>query len=127
MRVPIAYGLSWPDRIASGAAPLDFAKLSAMTFESVKEHGHPERFPGLALVWQVLRAQAGSTAVLNAANEVAVDAFLNEKIGFHHIYQINAATLDAVQFTKPHNLDDLLALDAQARSAAQRQVERLTA
>src|SRR5699024_5714262 len=76
MRVPIAYGLAWPERVASGAAALDFHALSAMTFESIDGHGHPERFPGLRLAWEVLEAPSGTTAVLNAANEVAVAAFL---------------------------------------------------
>lgn len=122
MRVPIAYGLSWPQRIASGAAALDFSKLGAMTFESVLDHQHPQRFPSLALVWQVLRAQPGSTAVLNAANEVAVAAFLDRNIRFDQIYQVNAATLDTLQFASPRDIGDLLALDVQARAAAQTQV-----
>ncbi len=127
MRVPIAYGLSWPERVESGAAALDFSKIAAMTFESVDSHGHPERFPGLALVWQVLRAQQGSTAVLNAANEVAVAAFLERRIRFDHIHAVNQATLEQCTFTTPANKDDLLALDAQARALAEGVVERLLA
>ena len=127
MRVPIAYGLSWPERVESGAAALDFSKIAAMTFESVDSHGHPERFPGLALVWQVLRAQQGSTAVLNAANEVAVAAFLERRIRFDHIHAVNQATLEQCTFTTPANKDDLLALDAQARALAEGVVERLPA
>ena len=125
MRVPIAYGLSWPERIASGAAALDFASLSAMTFEAVDQHGHPERFPCLPLVWQVLKAQPGSTAVLNAANEVAVASFLDRRIRFDQIYQINAATLEQSQFASPQSLDDLLALDGQSRALADRLVQQL--
>lgn len=127
MRVPIAYGLSWPERVESGAAALDFSKIAAMTFESVDSHGHPERFPGLALVWQVLRAQQGSTAVLNAANEVAVAAFLERRIRFDHIHAVNQATLEQCTFTTPTTKDDLLALDAQARALAEGVVERLLA
>lgn len=127
MRVPIAYGLSWPERVESGAAALDFSKIAAMTFESVDGHGHPERFPGLALVWQVLRAQQGSTAVLNAANEVAVAAFLERRIRFDQIHAVNQATLEQCTFTSPSNKDDLLALDAQARALAEGVVERLPA
>ncbi len=127
MRVPIAYGLSWPERVESGAAALDFSKIAAMTFESVDSHGHPERFPGLALVWQVLRAQQGSTAVLNAANEVAVAAFLERRIRFDHIHAVNQATLEQCTFTTPTTKDDLLALDAQARALAEGVVERLPA
>jgi hypothetical protein len=69
MRVPIAFGLGWPDRIASGAQALDFQTLSAMTFEAIDSLEHPKRFPGLWLSWQVLQAAPGTTAVLNAANQ----------------------------------------------------------
>ena len=55
MRVPIAYGLSWPERMESGASALDFHDLAAMTFESMDSHGHPERFPGLKLAWATLK------------------------------------------------------------------------
>ena len=120
MRVPIAYGLSWPERIASGAAALDFHALSAMTFEAIDDHGHPERFPGLRLAWEALQAPTGTTAVLNAANEVAVAAFLERRIRFDQIHAVNQATLAAVTPAQPDSLAALLALDAQARDAAQR-------
>lgn len=119
MRVPIAYALSWPQRIASGAATLDFSSLGAMTFESVDAHGHPERFPSLPLVWQVLRAQPGSTAVLNAANEVAVASFLDGRIRFDQIHWINADTLAQTSFRSPACLEDLLELDRSCRERAQ--------
>jgi len=118
MRVPIAYGLAWPDRIASGAEPLDFSRLQDMSFESLDSHGHRERFPGLFLAWQALRAVAGTTAVLNAANEEAVAAFLDRRIRFDQIHQVNLATLERVSPSKPQDLADLLALDAAAREAA---------
>ena len=123
MRVPIAYGLSWPERMESGAAALDFTALSAMTFELPDA----ARFPGLALAWQVLNAPAGTPAVLNAANEVAVQAFLDGRIRFDQIHHTNLATLDAVVFSKPASLDDLLALDRVSRSAADRAVTDLAA
>lgn len=119
MRVPIAYGLSWPERVVSGAAALDFHALSAMTFEAIDDHGHPERFPGLRLAWEVLRAPAGTTAVLNASNEVAVAAFLEGRIRFDQIHSVNLATLASVQPSNPGSLEDLLALDAQSRDSAQ--------
>ena len=125
MRVPIAYGLSWPERIESGAAALDFHALSAMTFEAIDDHGHPERFPGLRLAWEVLAAPAGTTAVLNAANEVGVAAFLERRIRFDQIHALNLATLAAVVPSHPDSLEDLLALDAQARAAAQRRVMQM--
>ncbi len=127
MRVPIAYGLAWPERVASGAAALDFHALSAMTFEAIDDHGHPERFPGLRLAWEALEAPAGTTAVLNAANEVAVAAFLERRIRFDQIHVLNLETLSSVAPSNPGSLGDLLALDAAARVAAQRIAVQLAA
>nr|WP_315425947.1 1-deoxy-D-xylulose-5-phosphate reductoisomerase [uncultured Albidiferax sp.] len=114
MRVPIAYGLSWPERIESGTARLDFSQMAAMTFEVPDM----QRFPCLQLAWESLRAPSGTCAVLNAANEVAVAAFLDRRIRFDQIHQINLATLEAISPSKPQTLEDLLALDAQSRAAA---------
>lgn len=125
MRVPIAYGLSWPERITSGATALDFHALSAMTFEAIDDHGHPERFPGLRLAWHALEAPTGTTAILNAANEVAVAAFLERRIRFDQIHAVNHATLEAIVPAQPDSLLDLLALDAQARAAAQQLAARM--
>ncbi len=125
MRVPIAYGLAWPERVESGAAALDFHALGAMTFEAIDDHGHPERFPGLRLAWEALEAPAGTTAVLNAANEVAVAQFLQRRIRFDQIHALNLETLSSVAVSKPGSLDDLLALDQQARASAQRIAQRL--
>ena len=127
MRVPIAYGLSWPERMASGAAALDFHKLAAMTFEPMDAPGHVQRFPGIRLAWDALRGPAGTTAVLNAANEVAVAAFLERRIRFDQIHAVNLGTLEAVVPAAPGSLDDLLALDAQSRAAAQQCVRGLAA
>ncbi len=121
MRVPIACGLAWPERIESGAARLDFAALAGLTFEEADA----ARFPGLHLSWQALRSAPGTTAVLNAANEVAVEAFLGRRIRFDQIHQLNLATLEAVAPSKPDSLEALLALDAQARSAARLAADRL--
>jgi 1-deoxy-D-xylulose-5-phosphate reductoisomerase len=125
MRVPIAYGLSWPERIESGAAPLDFHALAAMTFEAMDEPEHVQRFPGLRLAWETLRGAPGSCAILNAANEVAVEAFLNKRIRFDQIHELNRATLDSLQCSPPDGLDDLLALDARSREEAERNLTRL--
>ena len=125
MRVPIAYGLAWPERVESGAAALDFHTLGAMTFEAIDDHGHPERFPGLRLAWEALEAPAGTTAVLNAANEVAVAQFLERRIRFDQIHALNLETLSSMPVSKPGSLDDLLALDQQARASAQRIAQRL--
>jgi len=121
MRVPIAYGLAWPDRISSGAKALDFKSLANMTFEV------PDvtRFPGLPLAWEVLKAPVGSAAVLNAANEIAVAAFLDKRIRFDHIHQVNHATLEAVPVSEVNDIEGLLALDAQARRVAAQITERL--
>lgn len=125
MRVPIAYGLSWPERIESGASALDFHALAAMTFESMDEPEHLLRFPGLGLAWETLRGVHGSCAVLNAANEVAVDAFLNKRIRFDQIHDVNRATLDGVVSVPPVNLEDLLALDKQSRLQAEQVLKRI--
>ena len=119
MRVPIAYGLAWPERIASGAQALDFRTLAGLSFEPIDGDGHRARFPGLALAWEALRAAPGTCAVLNAANEVAVAAFLDRRIRFDQIHQVNRATLDAVQPDRPDALAALLALDARARERAE--------
>jgi 1-deoxy-D-xylulose-5-phosphate reductoisomerase len=118
MRVPIAFGLGWPERIASGAQALDFQTLSAMTFEAIDSLDHPKRFPGLWLSWHVLRAAQGTTAVLNAANEVGVDAFLNGRIRFDQIHHLNLETLSACLPSAPANLEDVLSIDQQARRTA---------
>jgi 1-deoxy-D-xylulose-5-phosphate reductoisomerase len=122
MRVPIAYGLAWPERIESGAATLDFLQLRALEFEPADA----VRFPGLQLSWAALRGPEGSTAVLNAANEVAVEAFLDGRIGFDRIHAVNAATIEAL-VPGPgaaSSVEGLLALDAEARVAARAQVAR---
>jgi 1-deoxy-D-xylulose-5-phosphate reductoisomerase len=114
MRVPIAVGLAWPERIESGAARLDFRQMASLTFDA------PDAalFPGLGLAWHALRAAAGTTAVLNAANEVAVEAFLDRRLRFDRIHAVNMETLETVAPSKPASLADLLALDASARAAA---------
>ncbi len=120
MRVPIAYGLAWPERIASGAAALDFRTLRDLSFESADSAEHRARYPGLALAWEALAAPAGTCAVLNAANEVAVAAFLDRRIRFDQIHRVNRTTLETVSPGNPDGLEALLALDERARvSAAQ--------
>lgn len=114
MRVPIACGLAWPQRIESGVAPLDFTALAGLTFEEADA----QRFPGLHLSWQALKAPEGTTAVLNAANEVAVAAFLDNQLRFDRIHALNLATLEKLQPAKPRSLDELLALNEEARSVA---------
>jgi 1-deoxy-D-xylulose-5-phosphate reductoisomerase len=119
MRVPIAYGLSWPERMASGAQALNFQSLADMSFESLDDHGHRERFAGLGLAWEALRAPLGTTAVLNAANEVAVEAFLTKRIRFDQIHHVNAHCLSAQLVSPMTTIEDLLALDEKTRRLAE--------
>jgi 1-deoxy-D-xylulose-5-phosphate reductoisomerase len=116
MRVPIAFGLSFPHRIESGASQLDFTSLGNLSFEA------PDfsRYPGLQLAWDTLRGQAGSTTVLNAANEIAVAAFLDGAIGFDRIHAVNAETLSSLRIgaDEPRSIDGLIALDQRARAQA---------
>lgn len=124
MKVPISVGLEWPGRAASGADALDFLSCKPLTFEPA-DH---TRFPGLQLAYDALQAPEGSTTVLNAANEVAVAAFLAGRVRFTDIHRINAATVAGLLPTPADaaSLDDLLALDARARHQAQARAEELT-
>jgi len=116
MRVPIAYGLSFPERIESGASQLDFGQLGALSFKE------PDlaRYPGLALAWDTLRGPEGSTTVLNAANETAVGAFLGGTIRFDQIHSVNAQTLARVdpRDGASDSVPALLDLDRRARVEA---------
>jgi len=123
MRVPIAFGLSFPERIESGASGLDFTRLAALTFEA-PDHA---RYPGLQLAWDTLRAAPGSTTVLNAANEEAVAAFLGGGIRFDQIHDINADALAgvAVGARDASDVEALMQLDARARRHARARVRDL--
>ena len=123
MRVPIAYGLAHPDRIESGAATLDFQSLGALTFAPAGTG----RFPAIRLAYEALEASPGSTAVLNAANEIAVAAFLAGTIRFDQIHNVNAATVEALvpEPGAAASIASLLALDAHARARAQQFVQGL--
>ena len=127
MKGPIAYGLFWPQRMPCGAVALEFGSMADLTFESIDSNGHEQRFPGLKLAWSVLQAPAGSTAVLNAANEMAVAAFLARRIRFDQIHIVNVETLERVAVTRVQSLEDLLALDALSRQAAEQVVRRVQA
>ena len=121
MRVPIAYGLSFPKRIESGASQLDFTSLAALSFEPPNH----ALYPGLALAWHTLRGPAGSTTVLNAANEIAVASFLAGTIRFDQIHTVIADALDAVnpEPGSSASIEALLTLDSRARQRAARFVE----
>ena len=126
MRGPIGYGLSWPTRRVSGASALDFSSMAALSFEPIATQGHAARFPGLQLAWDVLAAPPGTTAVLNAANEVAVAAFLDRRIRFDQIHAVNTACLAGFVPAPPGSLADLLEVDTKARALAQSVVQRLS-
>lgn len=125
MRVPIAYGLAWPERITSGAQALDFGRLRDLTFEPMDSAENRARFPALALAWEALAAPPGTCAVLNAANEVAVAAFLERRIRFDQIHAVNRATLERVQPGRRDELAALLALDAESRAMARTMLAHL--
>ena len=114
MRTPIAYALSWPKRMAAPASALDLASIGSLTFEAPDA----ERFPALRLARDVLRTGGSAPAVLNAANEVAVRAFLSREIGFLDIARVVEETLEAVNVIEVHSLDDVTQVDAEARMRA---------
>ncbi|WP_374512093.1 1-deoxy-D-xylulose-5-phosphate reductoisomerase [Niveibacterium sp.] len=115
MRTPIAHALAYPDRIASGVEPLDLASTVGLTFEK------PDltRFPCLGLAYAALSADGLAPTVLNAANEVAVAAFLDRKIPFLDIATTVAAVLDSCDTGAQESLEHVLAADAAAREVAQ--------
>jgi len=121
MRTPIAYGLAYPERIASGVAPLDLFKVATLDFVEPDF----ERFPCLKLAYQALRAAGTAPAVLNAANEIAVAAFLDRQIPFLFIPRVIEAVLDALPVNTVGCLDDVLGADSAARHAAQQQISEL--
>jgi 1-deoxy-D-xylulose-5-phosphate reductoisomerase len=114
MRTPIAHALAYPERIASGVPPLDLFAIARLDFER-PDH---QRFPCLPLAYRVLEAGGSAPAILNAANEVAVDAFLHGRLSFTGIAGLIAATLDRLPSVPLHSLDDVLAADAEARRVA---------
>jgi 1-deoxy-D-xylulose-5-phosphate reductoisomerase len=121
MRTPIAYGLAYPERIDAGVAPLDLFKVATMNFVAPDF----ERFPCLALAYQALRASGTAPALLNAANEVAVAAFLDSQISFLAIPAVIGAVLDSLPVVAVESLDDVLGADAEARIAARQQIDRM--
>jgi 1-deoxy-D-xylulose-5-phosphate reductoisomerase len=120
MRTPIAHALAWPARIDAGVAPLDLPAIAQLNFE----HPDFERFPCLALAYRALRAGGIAPTVLNAANEVAVAAFLEDRLPFLAIADIIAGTLDVVEPAMAVDLPTILAADTQARSVACELIER---
>ena len=116
MRTPIAYALGYPERIEAGVEPLDLVKVASLSFSAPDF----ERFPCLALAYQALRAGGTAPAVLNAANEVAVAAFLDKRLPFLAIPRVIEDVLAALPVAIVNTLDDVLAADAAARATAQK-------
>jgi 1-deoxy-D-xylulose-5-phosphate reductoisomerase len=123
MRTPIAHALAWPDRIESGVAPLDMFAAARLDFE------RPDltRFPCLRLAFEALKLEGTAPATLNAANEIAVQAFLDAKIGFTDIPRLIETVLSDVGAVQVACLDDVVSADSKAREAAQQWLERALA
>ena len=122
MRIPIASALAWPERITTSCKPLDLATIGQLTFEQPDV----ERFPALRLARAAIAEGGAKPAILNAANEVAVAAFLAGQITFLEIAALVEATLTAYMPEAPANLEDLFSIDADARQYARAVLEKLT-
>ena len=122
MRTPIANALAWPQRISSGVEPLDLLQVSQLNFEVADEN----RFPCLKLAREAFRQGGTSMAILNAANEVAVDNFLNHRIKFTEIARLIDATLQHVNANPADSLDTVMEDDARARRYVTQQLKQLT-
>jgi 1-deoxy-D-xylulose-5-phosphate reductoisomerase len=116
MRIPISHTLAWPERMTTSSPRLDLATLARLDFMPPDT----ERFPALRLARDALRAGGGAPAILNAANEIAVEAFMQRRIGFLDIASTVAAVLDAMGVHSADTLDEVIALDAAARRTAER-------
>lgn len=122
MRTPIAHALAWPERITSGVRALDLVEVARLEFCKLD----PARYPCLCLAFDALRAGGTSTTILNAANEVAVENFLDEQIGFTDIPRVIEHTLESVAATEAVSLGVILAADRAARIAAGEYIAALT-
>ena len=123
MRIPIAYAMAWPERIATPATRLDLASIGKLEFEAPDL----QRFPCLALAWEALRAGGSAPCILNAANEIAVAAFIAGQVGLLDIDAIVAATLARIASGPVGSLDEVLAIDAAARAGAKAEAARRAA
>lgn len=122
MRTPIAYGLSFPERIDAGVGPLDFSQLADFSFDNPCY----QRYPNLKLAIDACRQGQAATTQLNAANEVSVDAFLKRRIKFHQIAQVNEETLNQLEPTQVSSLQQILEQDRLARVKAQNLIEGIS-
>ena len=115
MRTPIAHALAWPQRMDSGVSPLDLCAVGRLDFEAAD----PERFPCLRLAYEAVRAGGTAPAILNAANEVAVQHFLDGALAFTDIADVIERTLDALSVNSADSLEAVHAADREARRFAQ--------
>jgi len=122
MRTPIAHALAFPERITSGVEPLDFFNTAAFEFEQVDF----EKYPNLKLAIESCRAGQGACTALNAANEIAVDAFLNNSIKFTEIFKINETSVNKFVSEKVVNIEDVILLDKKVRVFAKLVIENMT-
>jgi 1-deoxy-D-xylulose-5-phosphate reductoisomerase len=120
MRVPIQYAITWPERRDSNVGRLDLAKVGSLSFREAD----PKRFPAVELGFRVAREGGTMGAVLNAANEVTVEAFLSKKIRFPRIVGIVREVLDAHERVDSPDLDEVLRADAWARERASELVSK---
>jgi 1-deoxy-D-xylulose-5-phosphate reductoisomerase len=118
MRTPIAHAMAWPERIDSGVEQLDIFKVAQLNFAAPDFN----RFVCLKLAYDALRAGGTAPAILNAANEIAVDAFLNERIAFTRIADVVEQTLNAIETRTADSIETILSVDAQAREIAHERV-----
>jgi 1-deoxy-D-xylulose-5-phosphate reductoisomerase len=123
MRIPIASTLAWPDRMETPCTPLDLSTIGRLDFEAPDL----ERFPALGLAMAALAAGGARPAVLNASNEIAVAAFLARSIGFLKIARIVADVLDRYDPPAPTTVEDVLAIDGEARRIAAAFLEEMAA
>nr|WP_321269433.1 1-deoxy-D-xylulose-5-phosphate reductoisomerase [uncultured Tolumonas sp.] len=123
MRTPIAHALGFPERVASGVGALDFSCIGELSFLPVDF----TRYPCLKLAIEACWAGQGATTALNAANEIAVDAFLGGNIGFTDIYRVVADVLSKLKYDHINDLEAILIIDSEARQAAHQQIGRLVA
>lgn len=121
MRTPIAHAMAYPQRVNSGVAALDFCRIAALTFSEPER----ARYPCLYLAMEAFEAGQAATTALNAANEVAVAAFLQEKIRFNNIFFVNQKVVECLALQEPSCIEMVLAIDRQAREVATGLIRRL--
>ncbi|HID4133721.1 TPA: 1-deoxy-D-xylulose-5-phosphate reductoisomerase [Pluralibacter gergoviae] len=122
MRTPIAHTMGWPNRLESGVKPLDFFALGELSFTAPDY----QRYPCLKLAMEAFDSGQAATTALNAANEVSVAAFLASRIRFTDIAAVNLAVLESLRVREPDSVDDVMAVDAQARMQAEAEVTRFS-